>query len=450
MESSNMQIDRQSLNDLEIFKDKGYGQNLFEFLDNTQTNGGKDFLKKIFRNPSSNIKTIRKRQQLIKFIIKHPDIFEQIPSRTIMNRVEVFFYSKAPVSSQTNAFAGWFHGLFLMAVHKEYGQNVKYGLRIIIQFLNSVKAFMDSCSSVDEDLPEMMDQILDDLSGFLEQKRISRYTTFNPNGYYPFGQSVMLDKYFREEEKKSFTKIIERIHELDAYLSMAKSIKEFGLVFPEFTESQTPVIELKNVVHPFIRNAIPNSISFSGNSNIIFLTGPNMGGKTTFMKSMGIAVYLAHTGMGVPASSMKLSISDCIFTSLNTNDNVSLGYSYFYSEVLRVKRAAQLINEHKNCFILLDELFKGTNIKDAFDGNQLVIEGLANWPEHRIILSSHLAELSRNFEEDAPIQYFCFHSSVKDSKPVFDYKLSEGISEEKIGRVIIENEQIPDLLKCRK
>ncbi len=172
-----------------------------------------------------------------------------------------------------------------------------------------------------------------------------------------------------------------------------------------------------------------------------------MAGKTTFLKSSAIAVYLAHLGMGVPASSMRLTTFNTIFSSLNTSDNLSIGYSYFYSEVMRVKQAAEALRTHSKALMIFDELFKGTNVKDAFDGSVLVIDGLVNWKSSVFILSSHLLEIEKKIETYSNIFFQYFDSNIQNGKPEFNFKLKEGLSNERLGLLILKNEKIDELLK---
>jgi DNA mismatch repair ATPase MutS len=171
-----------------------------------------------------------------------------------------------------------------------------------------------------------------------------------------------------------------------------------------------------------------------------------MAGKTTFLKSCGISIYLAQLGMGVPAKYMKLSPFKALFSSLNTTDNLSIGYSYFYSEVMRVRKAAEILRKEKKVFMIFDELFKGTNIKDAFDGSMLVINGLLNWENSLFILASHLTELSNKIDEKPSVFFRYFESSVVDGRPKFSFKIFEGKSDERLGLLILQNEKIDELL----
>jgi DNA mismatch repair ATPase MutS len=175
-----------------------------------------------------------------------------------------------------------------------------------------------------------------------------------------------------------------------------------------------------------------------------------MSGKSTYIKACGIAVYLAHIGMGVPAAEMEFTPFDVIYTSIYPEDNIQQGYSYFYSEVMRVKTIALKLKAGLRALVIFDELFRGTNVKDAYDSSLLVISGFSNWDTSFFILSSHLTELEAQCSVLPGIVFRCFDSAIIDGKPHYGYRLLDGINHEHHGILILYNEGIPDLLSCDK
>ena len=98
-----------------------------------------------------------------------------------------------------------------------------------------------------------------------------------------------------------------------------------------------------------------------------------MAGKSTFLKALGVAIYISHLGFPVPAEKMSTTIYNGIITTINLSDNMNRGYSHFYSEVRRVKEVANKLKEKNRLLVIFDELFRGTNVKDAFDASLLII-----------------------------------------------------------------------------
>jgi DNA mismatch repair ATPase MutS len=112
-----------------------------------------------------------------------------------------------------------------------------------------------------------------------------------------------------------------------------------------------------------------------------------------------------------------------------------------------VKQVAELLNQGKTAFVLFDELFKGTNVKDAYDATVLIISGLVEWRQSTFILSSHLSEVESQIKHFPEVVFFFFESEMQNGKPLFNYKIKEGVSDTRLGLTIIENEGIMELLK---
>jgi DNA mismatch repair ATPase MutS len=233
---------------------------------------------------------------------------------------------------------------------------------------------------------------------------------------------------------------------LDALYSLAKAHDNYQFEFPNWVEDTKPYLAVEQAVHPLVQNAIGNDLTLSPEKNFLFLTGANMAGKSTFIKTMGIVVYLSHIGIGAPAKKITLTVMDGLITNLNIADNVVKGESYFYNEVQRIKNTVLKINDGKKNCVLIDELFKGTNILDAMKCSTQVIEGLQKLRSSIFILSTHLYEISEGLTKHNNIQFSYFETSVKDKQLHFHYHLTPGISQDRIGYLILEREGVVDLL----
>jgi DNA mismatch repair protein MutS len=179
---------------------------------------------------------------------------------------------------------------------------------------------------------------------------------------------------------------------------------------------------------------------------LLFLTGANMAGKSTLIKSIGIAVYLAHLGMGVPARQMELSVFDGLLSNVTISDNVVRGESYFFNEVQRIKKTLQHMMDGRRWLVLIDELFKGTNVEDARRCSLAVIEGIVRLPQALTLLSTHLYEIGESLPKDAGILFRYFETEVRPDELHFSYQLKEGISQDRIGYRILEREGVVALL----
>ena len=172
-----------------------------------------------------------------------------------------------------------------------------------------------------------------------------------------------------------------------------------------------------------------------------------MGGKSTFIKAVGVSVYLAHTGMGVPAKQMQLSLFDGLLSNINVVDNIMQGESYFFNEVQRIRKTIEKISDGRKWLILIDELFKGTNVKDAMKSSSTVIEGLLKIKNSLFILSTHLYEIGEDLKKYSNIQFNYFETSVVNEQLYFSYQLKDGISNDRLGYLILKREGVVEMLE---
>jgi DNA mismatch repair protein MutS len=166
------------------------------------------------------------------------------------------------------------------------------------------------------------------------------------------------------------------------------------------------------------------------------------------MKSFGICVYLAHMGFPVAASDMEFSVKDGLYTSINVPDNLALGYSHFYAEVLRVKSVAEGVAAGKALVVVFDELFKGTNVKDAYDATLSLTEAFAEHRESFFVISTHIIEVGEALRERYGNFLFTYLPTLMDGvTPRYTYQLAPGITRDKQGMIIIENERLIELIR---
>jgi DNA mismatch repair ATPase MutS len=171
-----------------------------------------------------------------------------------------------------------------------------------------------------------------------------------------------------------------------------------------------------------------------------------MGGKTTYLRTVACSVYLAQLGMNVPARSMRFTPVRSLFTSLNPVDDLRGGVSYFYAEVLRVKEAATLLAGGEPTLLLFDEVFRGTNLKDALEASTHVIRGFADARKGVSIFSSHLSELSDVLADHSAVRFRRFTGSIEGGRPVFDFRIEEGVSDQRFGMLLLRDARVPELI----
>ena len=156
---------------------------------------------------------------------------------------------------------------------------------------------------------------------------------------------------------------------------------------------------------------------------------------------------MAHMGFPVAARAMRFITQDGMYTSINVPDNINMGYSHFYAEVLRVKKVAVEVSLSKRLVVIFDELFKGTNVKDAYDATLAVTEALAKRRSCSFMISTHIIEVGQDLGRKCDNVTFAYLPTVmKERVPTYTYKLEPGITSDKHGMIIINNERILEIL----
>lgn len=229
----------------------------------------------------------------------------------------------------------------------------------------------------------------------------------------------------------------------EAYLSVSKGIVEHRFVFPSFDNS---AFSIQGLYHPLLKNPVPNDMTAS--RNVVLLTGPNMSGKSTFLKAISLCVYLGHQGLAVPATKAVIPFFDNISVAINLTDSIVSGYSHFMTEIITLKNVVAEALQGAKCFAVFDELFRGTNIEDALEISTATIKGLTKFTDSYFFISTHLHQLKAMEEIHNGKVATCFiECELKEGTPVFTYKLKEGWSDLKIGRILFEKEGLNNMLK---
>lgn len=230
-------------------------------------------------------------------------------------------------------------------------------------------------------------------------------------------------------------------------MAVGKVAAAGGFGFARALPKEWNTLTLRGVRHPALPDAVRNDLSMSGEEHILFLTGANMAGKSTLMKSLGISLYLAHIGFPVAAEAMEFSVRDGIYTSINLPDDLSAGASHFYAEALRLRKIARELSRSKALFVMFDELFRGTNVRDAGEATIAVTEAFAHRRNSLFVLSTHIIEAGEVLRERTTgINYACLPTGMEAGRPRYTYRLEAGISEDRHGMIIIQNEGILELL----
>ena len=173
-----------------------------------------------------------------------------------------------------------------------------------------------------------------------------------------------------------------------------------------------------------------------------------MAGKSTIMKSIAIALYTAHVGFPVATAEMLFTVRSGMFTTINLPDNINAGYSHFYSEVMRLKKVAIEVRQDNNLVVIFDELFRGTNVKDAYDATLATMEAFSTIKKCTFIVSTHIIEAGVVLKERSnSVQFVYMPTIMENGVPRYTYKMCQGVTEDRHGMIIIRNEGIIDTLR---
>jgi hypothetical protein len=200
--------------------------------------------------------------------------------------------------------------------------------------------------------------------------------------------------------------------------------------FPIVDANAEACFEGKALGHPLIRDEVKvrNDFTLDGLGKVVIITGSNMAGKSSFLRTLGLTLCMAYAGGVVDASTVRVSPFR-LFTCIRVSDSVTEGFSYFYAEVRRLRALLDALNTPHAfpLFFLIDEIFKGTNNRERLIGSRAYIRALAG--ERGIgAISTHDLELVRLADELPGVSNAHFREEVIDGSMVFDYKLRQGPS----------------------
>lgn len=436
-----MQIDKISFSDISIFHPEEEFS-IFHKLNFTRTVGGREWLRKFFSEPHDDLKKILGTQRVIRTFMEHvKDWPTDISNGTVLVIDKFLDYALDPINespaSLNNMTYKWLHS-------EDYAM-VKYSVTHFADFYRGIKKIADLL--VELDLPPNIRLYIDRINGLLKEPPLQKLAASEPAQRFSTGQNLYFGYHLRGRYKNGTLELIDIYSRLDAWYSMAVAVKTYNLTFPQFVEQDSPLVDAKGLYHILLPEPVAYDLQMNPEHNFLFLTGANMAGKSTLIKALGSAVFLAHIGMGVPAKNMKLTLFDGLLSNINVVDNIAKGESFFFNEVQRIKHTIEKINNGKKWLVLIDELFKGTNVQDAMKCSLTVIKGLMKMKNSLFILSTHLYEIGEELKPYPNISFRYFETNVKDEQLEFSYQLKEGISNDRIGYVILKREKVVEMLE---
>ncbi len=472
--------------DLDIF---GKGS-LFQFINRTATRGGYDKLAGKLMNPLLNKKQISNKQELISELssnLKFRHSFYAIGRmvdeekqqkealENISNIDFSFFRTKEyvltivfPVIVAITGgfvtggvipvkilvylfFAGLLiSGIYFKRVTKIHKQLSRLGgvLSGYSRLINLVESEEFGASGLTE-LQERLKSRGDKASGIIHQlgkyvnmldQRLNMFVGPVLNGFFLWDLIIVRSiKRWFEENNVHIEEWFNILHELDALNSLAGfSYNHPGFIFPEFSDSDA--VKAEDLGHPLIpgKERINNMFAVAEETRIVIVTGANMAGKSTFLRTVGVNMVLAATGTKVCASAFRYNPMRLI-TSMRAIDSLYKHESYFFSELKRLKYIVDEIKSGEQVFFILDEILKGTNSHDKTKGSIALTEQLLKLGSAGII-ATHDLELGKLSEMyQGRIINSCFEVEFDNGKLIFDYILRKGITHSHNATYLMKN-----------
>ena len=241
-------------------------------------------------------------------------------------------------------------------------------------------------------------------------------------------------------------RVANTLSDIDVFVSLSDVAEEYGYVKPDFNDNN--VIDIVDGRHPIVeRNVsadsyISNDCKVEKDENILLITGPNMSGKSTYMRQLALIVILAQIGSFVPASSASLPIFDKIFTRIGASDDLAGGKSTFMVEMIEAKNA--LVESTANSLLIFDEIGRGTSTYDGIALAQSILEYINNTIKCKTLFSTHYHELTKLENITKGIKNIHVSAKEDHGKLIFLYKINEGPIEKSYGIHVAQLAHLPN------
>lgn len=438
----NFITDRQTTEDLNLLG-RFKKDSVINIFDKTKTRAGRQALEDMFRNPMTSAQAINERAKIFSY---YKSLNREFPfDETQVELIDYYINSNTSTDALSSAMGIFTSKCKMVLANNRAYEKMLEGMGVLAKVTLGAVEMVEAFPR--ENCPDIND--IDTLTSVITLDHRKKLQTIAKKSVdMSLGQAISADKLLRLTLGDAVHTMMQLLAKLDLYMAVGTTAADKGFGFAEAIDAQERYIEMEGVYHPSLMKPVANDIRIDGEKNVFFLTGVNMAGKSTFMKAVSIALYLAQMGFPVPASKIRFTPVDGIFTSINVPDDIAQGYSHFYAEVLRVKSIAQRVAEGRNLFVIFDELFKGTNVKDAYDATLAVTDAYASHRNCLYIISTHIVEVGPALSEKCGnVQFRFLPTQMDGTRLIYPYKLAEGISADRHGMTIIKNEKILDIIR---
>ena len=464
--------------DLDIFGRRS----LFQSINRTCTFFGKDRLAKWLQNHLHKKTSIEKRQEMVREISEHTLFREQFRVAGLVHHGQSSDAEKIQAWSQSPAqylHAGWVKAFIwgvpvinsLLLITSLIGWTsfsclgLSFGIFLVLSFgiikratyiqetygkqlksLNGYARLIALAKAEDWQSAGMLElmerfnlngqspvQALQQLSKELDRLDLRNnqflYVLLEGSIFFQLQEIVRIERW-KVRYGQYISEWLETVGELDALCSLGTfAYNHPQYTYPELTEKPFCFLATQ-MGHPLMpaSQCVKNDATIPSRPFFLIITGANMAGKSTYLRTIGVNYLLACVGAPVCCEKLKLHPNQLI-TSLRTSDSLSDNESYFFAELKRLKRIIDLLNQGQQLFIILDEILKGTNSMDKQKGSFDLIRQFMQLKANGIIATHDLllGSLIKQFPEE--IRNYCFEADIKDNELTFSYKLREGVAQ---------------------
>lgn len=431
--------DKQTLDDLSLLG-KYNTNSIFSLFNQVKTRGAEKLLDAMFLHPFTDADQINTRSAAFRYFGEQPVPFPF--EEQLLGSTETFLDEGSNSNFPLGLWQMSRKKLAALLVKDDAFEGQLQGIDTCVQLLKGFTTLLGQLEKEGRDKNTPWEKWATSARNIVRDKRLQQISAQRS-----LLQTARLHYLLAHVFQDKLKALLELTYEIEVYITVSGIAKAKGFSYAKALPKQNNMLAAKGVKHPGLDKAVPNTLSFNGNSNVLFLTGANMAGKSTLMKATGIMMYLAHMGFPVAAQELEFSVLDGIYSSVNVPDDLNRGYSHFYAEVLRVKKVAEEVDAGKHLFVIFDELFKGTNVKDAYDATLAVTAAFTAFRDCFFIISTHIFEVGDALKTEGDhIQFEFLPTIMEGAVPKYTYTLQKGITTDRQGMIIIENEGILDML----
>ncbi len=315
-------LDAHTREDLKLFGVDSTSISLFNFCNLCKTEGGEKVLRRRMEMPWATVDRIRATQEAIAFIQAHREAFSELPSRYLAKCVNTYTRGFMPVVTQLHTVTFTISAFALKTNDDDFFTKIRRGVLFARRLLRLLRQVVHRLHGVH--VGGEMAPIVSEIQTLLDRPRLAQVPDDESGGFWKI---LKIDQTFRLLEAAAISRLLELVHEVDALVAMADVTSQHGLVLPTI-ESGAVRLEADGLFHPFIPNPVANKLALCQERRLLFLTGPNMAGKTTYLRAAATALYLAHLGMGVPARTFRFVPIQRLLTSISMNDDLDAYRSF--------------------------------------------------------------------------------------------------------------------------